>query len=263
MSIIPNSEARSFYGSLLTARAPFAFIYHCESGNRASRLRVSRLPKSFSASSLSSRDRTRINPSSRYAPRLIEIGQINRLRTDRVQRPLGSATLYILVYSTRIRAQQPLPKSKMSSSSSSSPSHTYIFFALYIHVPFTCQIFFAARGHERSLQRTLRFRVIWNNNIFVIHGYNVKNVPCEVRVVSQTIAAVEPIKEAATRARWFRRIIAFILRRGEEITKPSIKMGVAISTTQFDSGGKNGLWHRAETDLYLATADLVSRELNR
>jgi len=59
--------------------------------------------------------------------------------------------------------------------------------------------------------------------------------------VSQTIAAVVPIKEAATRARSFRRIIAFILRRGEEITKPSIKMGVVISTTQFDSGGENGL----------------------
>lgn len=171
-----------------------------------------------------------------------------------MQRPLGSATLYMLVYSTRIRAQQPLPKGRMFSSSIS-PSHTYIFFALYtrpLHVP---DIFLLHGAAENSPMNSRRFRVIWNNNIFVIHGYNVKKRPaCErnARCASRSWAKWSlPIKETATQALVIStnyRIYSSSTRRGDYKT-----VNQELPFRRLNSR-REMVYDTTETDLYLATA---------
>lgn len=183
-----------------------------------------------------------------------------------MQRPLGSATLYILVYSTRIRAQQPLPKGRMFASS---PLHIPIYFSLYIYTsPSRVRYFLLlVTGHEKPPTNSRRFRVIWNNNIFVIHGYNVKNVPCKRNARCRSWAKRSP---PSCQLRRLRRELGHFdelshLSSAEErrLQNRQSRWGSSFRRLNSIRGGKNGLWHRAETDLYLAMADLVSRELNR
>lgn len=154
MSIIPNSEARSFYGLLLTARVPFAFIYHCDGERQPSVAStcLSVAEQSFSASSLSSRDRTRINPSSRYAPRLIEIGQINRLHTGCSD--LWGARHYTYLFIRRASVHNSLYR-KVECSPPPPFTYLHIFRFIYTRPLHVSDIFCCSWPATRSLQRTL------------------------------------------------------------------------------------------------------------
>lgn len=264
MSIIPNSEARSFYGLLLTARVPFAFIYHCgERQPSVASTCLSVAEQSFSASSLSSRDRTRINPSSRCAPRLIEIGQINRLRTGCSD--LWGARHYTYLFIRRASVHNSLYRKVECSPP---PLHIPIYFSLYIYTSPSCVRYFLllVAGYEKPPTNSRRFRVIRNNNIFVIHGYNVKNVPCERNARCGSWAKRSP---PSCQLRRLRRELGDFdelshLSSVEERILQNRQSRWESPFRRLNSiRGENGLWHRAKTDLYLATADLVSCELNR